>query len=135
MSGKAGGEYHVLTELLDSLNGAIRGSCNDIDCDQYMYKECLKKEYPPVLEHKFSCMKALKKDKAAVMRLLGLKKFRKYRHKKCAVCKKDIDKLSGKSKIVSYQKKLDSGLFQWDGVWSHNSCSPRVKIPKGWKKN
>jgi len=128
-------EYFILTEILEEVNWALEGECNDIDCDRYMYKDLLKKKYKPVLEHNFSCMEKLNREKSALMRLLSLRKFRKLRYTKCHVCKKSLDKLSEKSTIVSFTKLTsDKKFYQWDGVWAHNSCSPKVKIPKGWER-
>ena len=129
-------EYYLLEEKLDEITWALEGKCNDIDCDKYMYKELLKKKYKPVLKHSFSCLDKLKREKEAVMSLLSLKKFKKYRYKKCDVCKRNLDKLSDKNKIVSFTRlsPTNKGYYQWDGVWAHKKCSPKVKIPKGWKK-
>ena len=55
-------EYFVLDERLDIVRQAISGSCDDIDCDGYLYKDLLKKKYKPVLEHNFSCMGKLKEE-------------------------------------------------------------------------
>ena len=127
-------EYYLLTEKLDEIIWALEGKCNDIDCDKYLYKDLLKKRYKPVLKHPFSCMNKLKKEKEAVMRLLLLKKFKKYRYEKCNVCKRNLDKLSEKNKIVSFTRPLSNGNYQWEGVWVHKACSSKVKVPDGWKK-
>ena len=129
-------EYYLLEEKLDEITWALEGKCNDIDCDKYMYKDLLKKKYKPVLKHSFSCLDKLKREKEAVMSLLSLKKFKKYRYKKCDVCKRNLDKLSDKNKIVSFTRPSPTNkrYYQWDGVWAHKKCSPKVKIPKGWKK-
>ena len=37
-------EYYILLETLEEVNWALEGSCNDIDCDKYMYKDLLKKK-------------------------------------------------------------------------------------------
>ena len=129
-------EYYFLTERFDEITLALEGKCNDIDCDKYIYKDLLKKKYKPVLKHKFSCIESLKRDKAAIMRLLSNKKYKKYRFEKCSVCKKEIDKLNEKSVIVSFTRpsKINSKYTQWEGVWAHKICSSKIKIPKGWKK-
>lgn len=134
MTRKDRDEYYVLTEKLEEIGWALEGKCNDIDCDHYMYKELLKKRYRPVLEHNFSCMNKLKKEKEAIMGLLSIKKFKRFRYEKCNVCKRSLDKLSEKNKIVSFTKPLPEGGCQWDGVWAHRSCSRKVKAPKGWKR-
>src|SRR3989344_4741710 len=87
-------EYYLLTDKLDEIKWALEGKCNDIDCNKYMYKNLLKKKYMPVLEHNYSCLKKLKREQTAVLRLLSLNKFRKLRHKKCSVCKNLLDTLS-----------------------------------------
>ncbi len=135
MSKRIQDEYYLLTEVLERITWALEGSCDDIDCDKYMYKNLLKKSVKPVLEHGFSCTEKINRDKAAVIRLLGQKKFRKHRYEKCSICKRNVDKLSSKSTIVSYTRPCrdKKGYYQMDSVRVHNSCSPRVKIPEGWK--
>ena len=130
-------EYYFLTDKLDEVSWAIKGECNDIDCDKYIYKDLLKKKYHPVLEHSFSCMKKLKREKEAILRILSQKKYKKYRFEKCNVCKRYLDKLSNKNKIVSFTKRIKENkkvCYRWDGVWAHRKCSLKVKIPAGWKK-
>ena len=129
-------EYYFLTGKLDEIIWALKGECDDIDCDKYMYKDLLKKKYKPVLEHNFSCIKKLIRDKETVTSILSNKKYKKYRYEKCATCKKLLDKLNDKSKIVSFIKQSLSNkeYYQWKGVWAHKKCSSKVKIPKGWKK-
>src|SRR3989344_476198 len=132
MTEKTKEEYYLLTDKLEEINWALEGKCNDIDCDKYMYKDLLKKKYKPVLEHSFSCIKKLKIEKEAVLRLLSHKKYFKYRHVKCNVCKKYLDKLNEKNKVASFTKKIkvnDKICYQWDGVWVHRKCASKVKIP------
>ena len=131
-------EYCFLTDKLDEVIWAIKGKCNDIDCDEYLYKDLLKKRYMPVLEHNFSCMKKLKKEKETILRLLSRYKYKKYRFMKCNVCKKYLDKLDEKNKIVSFTRPINENKkisYQWEGVWAHKKCSSRVKIPAGWKRS
>jgi len=130
-------EYYFLTEKLEEVDWALKGQCNDIDCNKYMYKELLKKKYKPVLEHNFSCIKNLKRDKDAILRILSKKRYEKYRYEKCNVCGKILDKLSNKSVIVSFKKKSDfkgREAYEWNGVWVHRKCRRKVKIPIGWEK-
>lgn len=130
-------EYYLLTDKLEEIEWAIEGKCNDIDCDKYMYKDLLKKKYKPVLEHNFSCMKKLKREKEAVLRILSQKRYIKYCYLKCNICKKSLDKLSKKSKIVSFTRPISENgkvFYQWNGVWTHNLCASKVKIPRGWNK-
>ncbi len=128
-------EYQILTDKLEEINWALEGQCNDIDCDKYMYKDLLKKRYKPVLEHNFSCIAKLRRDKMAIMKILSEKKYKRHRYEKCAGCKKQLDKLNEKNKIVSFTRPLSDGNSQWDGVWAHKNCSSKVKIPDGWKKS
>ncbi|HLD06515.1 MAG TPA: hypothetical protein VJC16_03200 [Candidatus Nanoarchaeia archaeon] len=86
-------EYRVLTEKLDEIAWALEGKCNDIDCDKYMYKDLLKKKYKPALAHHYSCIPSLHREKGALMRLLSLRKFRRFRYKKCAICGRTADSL------------------------------------------
>ncbi len=136
MNNKDRDEYYFLTEKLEEIQWAIVGKCNDIDCDKYIYRDLLKKKYKPVLEHNFSCLKKLKMEKNAILRLLSLRKFKKYRYIKCNVCKNNLDKLSDKSIIVSFtrQFKERKGCHEWNGFWAHEGCKTKVKIPDGWKK-
>lgn len=129
-------EYSLLTGMLEEINLALKGGCNDIDCDKYIYKNLLKKNYKPTLEHNFSCLKKLKIQKSAIMRLLSMSKFKKFRYENCVICKKQIDKLSDKSTIVSFTRPSlrNKKYFEWKGIWSHNNCEKKVKIPEGWKK-
>jgi len=129
-------EYYLLTEKLEEINWALDSKCNDIDCDKYMYKELLKKRYKPVLEHNFSCIERLKRDKATIMRMLAHRKYKRYRYKKCAVCKKLLDKLNEKNKIIGFTRPslANNKYFEWKGVWAHKNCKSKVKIPEGWKK-
>ncbi len=135
MNEKIRDEYYVLTENLDEIDWALDGNCNDIDCDHYMHKDLLKKKYKPVLKHGYSCVKGLRRDRAAVMRLLSMKKFRKYRFEKCAVCKKLLDKLDKHNKIVGFTKPImGSKYVRWEGVWTHKGCASKFKVPEGWKR-
>ena len=129
-------EYYFLTEQLEEVNWALEGQCNDIDCDKYMYKELLKKKYKPVLEHSFSCIESLKREKAAIMRLLSQKKYKKYRITGCNVCKKNLDKLDEKNIIVSFTRpsQRNTKHHKWDCFWVHKRCSSKVKVPEGWKR-
>ena len=136
MQDKNRDEYYFLTNKLDEIIWSLKGECDDIDCDKYLYKDLLKKKYKPVLEHNFSCIESLMRDKATVMRILSDRKYRKYRYEKCASCKKLLDKLSDKNKIVSFIKQLlnNKEHHQWKGFWAHKNCESKIKIPKGWKK-
>ncbi len=130
-------EYYLLTDKLEELDWALGGKCNDIDCDKYMYKDLLKKRFKPVLEHNFSCLKSLKRDKDSVMRLLSLKKFRQFRYEKCSVCRKSLDKLSGKSTTVSFTRPVihdNKKYYRCESVRAHKKCRSKVKIPRGWEK-
>jgi len=138
MTAKTKEEYYLLTDKLEEIDWALEGKCNDIDCDKYMYIDLLKKRYKPVLNHKFSCIKKLKGEKEAIMRLLSHKKYFKYRYIKCNVCKKHLDKLDEKNTIVSFTKpikEVEKVLHQWNGVWVHRKCASKVRIPKGWDKS
>ncbi len=129
-------EYWFLTEKLEEIECAIDGKCDDIDCDKFVYKNFLKKKYKPVLEHEFSCMEKLKIEKLAVLRILSQKKYRNYRYIKCKLCKKNVDTLDEKSKIVSFTRPSlnNDKYFEWKGVWAHKKCASKIKIPIGWKK-
>ncbi len=129
-------EYYLLLEILERINWALEGSCDDIDCDKYMYKNLLQKKYKPVLNHSFSCIEKLQREKEAVLRIVSQKKYDKFRLKKCPVCRKMLDTLSAKSSLVSYTRPSPNhkNYLQWDAVWVHKKCQKKVKIPSGWKK-
>lgn len=128
-------EYYFLTEKLDEINSALDGNCNDIDCDKYIYKYCLKKKYKPVLKHGFSCIPSLKREKDAVMGILSLSRYKKYRYEKCSVCSKTLDTLGKEFAIVSFTRPSeDKGAHYYKGVSVHKKCKSKVKTPEGWKK-
>ncbi len=133
--GNAYDEYALLDDKLEEITWALKGECDDIDCTSYMYKDLLKKRYKGPLRHSFSCLPSLRRDKEAVMRLLSMKRFRKFRYELCQICKKQIDKLHPKSTIVSFTKFLpDRNVYEWKGVRVHKHCKRKVKIPLGWTK-
>ncbi|MBI2542322.1 hypothetical protein HYV80_06440 [Candidatus Woesearchaeota archaeon] len=130
-------ECYVLTEKLEEITWALDGSCNDIDCDKYMYKRLLKKKYKPVLKHSYSCIPKLKMEKEAVMRLLSLKKFRQFRYKKCEVCGRKIDSLGKHYAIVSFTKPAEYNgkrVYECKLIRTHKKCKHKVSIPMGWQK-
>ena len=128
-------EYYFLTEKLDEINAALNGNCNDIDCDKYIYKYCLKKKYKPALEHGFSCIPSLKREKEAVMRILSLPRYKKFRYEKCSVCGKTLDTLGSDFAIVSFTRPCkDKGSFEYKGVHVHKKCKRKVAVPLGWEK-
>src|SRR3989344_8294542 len=133
MGNNINGEYYILTDKLDEINWALDGQCNDIDCDKYIYKDLLKKKYKPVLEHNFSCVKKLKHEKLAILRILSQNKYKKYRYIKCPICKDSVDKLSEKNTIKSFTKLLENKMYEWNGIWVHKKCSKKLKTPDGWK--
>ncbi|MEK6850675.1 MAG: hypothetical protein AABX85_03820 [Nanoarchaeota archaeon] len=138
MAKKEREEYYLLTDKLDEIDWALDGKCNDIDCDKYLYKDLLKKRFRPVLEHNYSCMPKLKREKDAILRILSDKKYKKYRFIKCLVCKKHLDKLNNKNKVISFIKPIKNEgkiYYQWKGFWVHKSCVSKAKIPKGWNKS
>ena len=137
MLNKIKDEYYLLTEKLEEVEWALKGKCDDIDCNKYMYKDLLKKKYYPVLEHKFSCMGKLKGKKETIMGLLSSKKYNSFRYIECSVCKSKVDKLSDYSTLVSFTRpcKDNSKYTEWNGVWTHNKCRLNVRIPEGWKKS
>lgn len=129
-------EYYFLKDKFDEIQWALEGQCNDIDCDKYMYRNLIKKKYKPVLKHSYSCIKSLKWEKEAVLRLLSLPKFRKLRYKKCAVCHKKADTLSKFATIASFTRPSQHAkeYFEWNGLWVHRRCRKKMKTPKGWQK-
>lgn len=130
-------EYYFLTEKLEEVDWALKGECNDIDCNKYLYKNLLKKKYKPVLNHEFSCLNKLRREKSAILGLLSQKKFKAYRYIKCNVCKINLDKLGGKGVIVSFTKKIKNKnrvYYEWKGAWVHMKCRAKIKIPSGWKE-
>ena len=134
-SEKVRDEYFLLTDKVEEINAALEGYCDDIDCDKYTYRDLLKKKYKPVLEHNFSCIDKLNREKSAVMRLLSLDKFKRFRYEKCSVCNKQVDKLSDTSTIVSFTRPVpDRNAYEWNGLHVHKKCEKSVTIPEGWNK-
>ena len=130
-------EYYFLTEKLEEITWALEGKCNDIDCDRHMYKELQKKKYKPILKHSYSCIPKLKREKEAIMRLLSLKKFGKFRHKICSVCNKKIDSLEEDFTIVSFTHPITfkgKKVYEYKGVYAHKKCKHKVNIPDGWER-
>lgn len=130
-------EYDILEKKLEEVTWALEGSCDDVDCDKYTYKDLLKKKYKPVLEHGFSCLPNLKREKEALMRLLSLKKFKKFRYKKCSICQKRLDSLGKSYTIVSFLRPLEFNgrkAYEYKGIAVHKSCKKRVLIPLGWER-
>ncbi|MDO8628347.1 MAG: hypothetical protein Q7R56_01175 [Nanoarchaeota archaeon] len=126
--------YHFLTDKLDEITWALKGECNDIDCDHYLYKNLLKKDYS-VLSHHTSCIEALQQEKEAIVYLLSQKKFKLYRYETCPVCKNKVDKLSKLGTIISFTRPAkQKGYYEWKGFWTHKKCQKKAKIPEGWKK-
>ncbi len=101
-----------------------------------MYKELLKKKYKPVLKHSFSCMQKLKREKKALIRLLSMRKFGKFRYEVCKVCKKQVDKLDHESTIVSFTRppQTNDSYTEWKGYWAHKKCRRLLSALDGWKK-
>ena len=128
-------EYYFLTGNLDEVTTALEGSCNDIDCDKYTYKYCLKKRYKPVLKHGFSCIPPLKREKEAVMRILSLPRYKKLRYGKCAVCGKKLDSLGNEYSIVSFTRPCgDKDYVEYTGIHVHRKCKRKAAVPEGWEK-
>ena len=130
-------EYYVLIEKLEEITWALDGSCNDIDCNKYMYKRLLKKKYKPVLKHSYSCIPKLRREREAVMGLLSLKKFRGFRYKKCEVCGRKVDSLGKYYVIVSFTKPAEYNgkrVYECKLVKAHKKCRRKLTIPTGWQK-
>lgn len=136
MAQKSREEYGFLTEKLDEVNWALQGDCNDIDCNKYLYKNLLKKKFKPILKHSYSCMEKLMREKDAILRLLSQKKFKEYRFERCYVCKRLLDKLNDKNKVVMFSKKSEKNKKYYEiklfGI--HGKCESKVKTPEGWEK-
>ncbi len=129
-------EYFFLTDKLEELNAALDGYCNNIDCDKYIYKYCLKKKYAPVLKHKVSCIPYLTREKEAFMRILSLPRYKKYRYEKCSVCGKILDTLGNDFACVSFTRpsRLSSDAYEVNVIDVHKKCKSKVPTPEGWKK-
>lgn len=129
-------EYYLLEKKLEEITWALEGSCDDVDCDKYTYRDLFKKKYKPVLEHGFSCLPSLKREKEAVMRLLSLKKFRKFRYKKCDGCKKKVDSLGKEYAVVSFLRPSEfkeRKAYEYKGLSIHKKCKKKVPVPQGWE--
>lgn len=155
-------EYYFLTDKLEEVEYALKGECNDIDCDKYVYRALLKKKCKPVLKHSFSCIRSLKMEKDALMRILSLSRYNKFRFKKCEVCKRKLDLLGVDCTIVGFtrpdkQARASKGhtispnssrpkandillktkkekYFEFNSVYTHKKCRRKFVIPKGWER-
>lgn len=132
-------QYNLLTKLLERTRWQLEGQCEDIDCDKYIYKNYLKKKIHHSLEHSFSCIPGLKRDFAAIRKLLEEKKFKKLRYKKCIVCKKAMDTLDEKNTHTSFIAIHLSGKGKWKGYeakiyQTHKPCKKKLETPDGFKK-
>ena len=132
-------QYYLLTGLLDSVKWQIKGGCEDIDCDKYIYLDCMKKsKRVTVLKHKFSCIPKLKRDYKAIIELLDDKKFRKLRYKKCPVCHRLLDSLSDYNPLKSFISKTPKGTGKFKGYemriyQTHKRCKKKLKVPEGFR--
>ncbi|MBI1935461.1 hypothetical protein HYS31_03390 [Candidatus Woesearchaeota archaeon] len=128
-------EFYFLTERLQEIDAALEGNCNDIDCDKYIYKYCLKKIHKPVLRHGFSCTLSLKREKEAIMRIVSLTRYKKCRYLKCTVCGKKVDSLGKECSVVSFTRPCgDKGYVEYKGIYAHKKCKRKVAVPDGWKR-
>ena len=132
-------QYFLLTEILDSVKWQLEGGCEDIDCDRYIYKNCLKKSIKPVLEHNLSCMPKLKTDYNALVALLSDKKFKKLRYEKCQICKKEMDKLDNKNPLTSFMAIKPKSVGRLKGYEmrikrTHKKCQKKLKTPEGFRR-
>ncbi len=128
-------EYYFLTNRLEEINNALEGFCNDVDCDEYLYRYCIKKKYKPVLNHKSSCIPSFKREKEALMRILSLSRYKKFRYEKCAVCGKKLDSVGNDFAVTGFIRPYkDHGSFEYKGIHIHKKCERKVIVPEGWEK-
>jgi hypothetical protein len=128
-------EYHYLTNRLDTVKVAIEGSCDDIDCDQFIYKDILIDECGPVLNHQSSCMQHLHKEHAALMRILSMQRYAQERYRSCDVCQDQLDTLGEEYTIVGYMQEIQGEeVYEYRSYCVHAGCKMEVRIPDGWKK-
>ncbi len=126
-------EYYFLLEKLEEVTFALKGSCNDIDCDKYIYRDLLHKKYKPTLHHSFSCMKKLQIEKEVIFRIISQKKYEKFRYKICPICKKRLDSISDKSVIIALTKQSSvNNYYELKTIWTHKLCKKKFIIPLGW---
>ena len=129
-------EYYLITDFLDKVNWALEGDCDDVDCDKYTFRCCLKKKFRPILEHGYSCIEHLKRKKTTLMRLLSQTKYKRFRFKKCSVCKKNLDTLGKDYTLTSFTKPLKERkrYSQLELISSHKKCQRKVETPEGFSK-
>ena len=127
-------EYYLLTDHLDEFNQALDGDCDDVDCDKYLFREYLKKRFKPLLEHGFSCIEGLKRQKAVLMRLVSLPKYKRFRFKKCPVCKNEMDKLGEDYMITCFTEPTEKKkkYYKMEIRSSHTKCKSKLNAPKGF---
>lgn len=71
------------------------------------------------------------------MRLLSAKKFRRYRIKKCRVCKKPADTLGKEFDIVGFIRPTlhnKKKAYEWSGAIVHKKCGKKMVTPEGWQR-
>src|SRR3989344_5894391 len=118
-------EYSYLTYRLDVVTWALKGECDDIDCNKYIHRDELRKDCKPVLEHNYSCMDHLKRERNALLRILSQKRYRKERYEQCVVCKKDVDQLDDRSVLTAFSRhsRRNPKYSEIKFVRSHKACS------------
>ena len=129
-------EYYVLSDLRERVIWQIEGSCEDANCDKYIYLDLFKKKYKPVLKHSYSCIPSLKRELTTLNAVLLLPRYKKYRFRLCDICKKPYDDLDhDAAPITSFiaTEMRDEG-YEWRGVRTHKKCQRFVKTPEGFKK-
>ena len=141
-------EFNFLMIELDDVKSLLSGNCSNPDCEKFIgadlftERESHRKDFKPFLKHN-SCTpvltrKELKNQKAIIMRLSALRKFRKFRYFPCKVCERGIDDLGYKYTHVTfrqpYKNTKGKTVFRYDFVRVHEKCKNKVLIPKGWKR-
>ena len=127
----------VLSDLRERVIWQIEGSCEDANCDKYIYLDLFKKKYKPILEHSYSCMPSLKRELATFNSVLSLSRYKKYRFQPCDICKKPYDDLGyDAAPIIGFiAKEAKNNFYEWRSVHTHAKCRRFVKTPEGFKKS
>ena len=130
-------QYYLLVDFLDRTKWQLRGDCEDIDCDKYIYRTSLKKHHP-TLEHSYSCFPSLQRQLQSLMALLSDKKFKRFRFKRCEVCANPLDTLDDKNPFSSFieiepKKKGKFKGYEFKSFRTHPRCRKLLPTPQGFK--
>jgi hypothetical protein len=130
-------QYWFLVYSLQHVKWRIEGRCDDIDCNMYEYRDRLKNQTIP-RDHVISCLPELKRKRSAIISLLGERRYRTFRYKKCFICKASLDTLDDRHYVAILKKIMLTkhglrGQGELSLVEMHGSCEKRFQVPDGFR--